>query len=200
MTVAQANFSLQLSAVVQLIDGFTGLPAFAPALFAVDGLPSHPLPKSQGFHAFTDLVDGMHRIEVVVGGFFPQACTVTVPPHNPLAESIVVCTLAPDPLYPYPAWISVIQGQVTDPLGTPLGDVAVGATYPSRSGASRHLQTRTDRVGAYDGRYALGLTGRPDPNALVTLSFDKAGYASQTRTLVISSAATHFVDVALAPE
>lgn len=200
MTVVHASFSLQLSAVVQLIDGFTGLPACAPAVFTVDDVASHPLPKSQGFHAFTDLADGPHRIEVMMDGFFPQACSVTVPPPAPLAEAIVVFTLAPNPLYPYPAWIPVIQGQVTGPLGTPLADVAVGAAYPSRSGASRRLETRTDRVGAYDGRYALGLTGRPDPKTLVTLSFDKPGYASQTSTVVISSAATHFVDVALAPE
>lgn len=199
MTAQNRPVEITLSAVVQLIDEFTGQPAEGvAALFTVDGCPWRPLAKPQAFYAFTGLALGTHAIEVAALGFFPQRCGVTVPPPAAMAEAIVTCALPPDPLYPYPAWIPLVRGRVCDEDGKALAGVAVTASYQNRNGAPRDAQTRTSGTGAYDGRYALPLGGRLGATASATLTFSKSGYADETRHLLISSAATQFMDVVLA--
>ena len=134
---------MKLSAVVQLIDGFSQAPAvgFQPR-FLLNQKPFMPLAKPQAFYAFSDLDDGDYRLTALAPQFFAQEVAFRVPLRLPLAAAIVPCCLAPSPLYPYPPGTTLIRGQVLQ-AGTrlPLAGVSVSANYLSLGGRQRSRAT-----------------------------------------------------------
>lgn len=188
---------MKLSAVVQLIDGFSQAPAvgFLPR-FLLNQKPFLPLAKPQAFYAFSDLDDGDYRLTALAPQFFAQEVAFQVPLRLPLAAAIVPCYLAPSPLYPYPPGTTLIRGQVLQ-AGTksPLAGVSVSASYPNWQGKPKSAATLSSDYGKYDGRYALALGGKLAPDTLVVLSFSKAGYASVEKQLLLQPATMQFVDI-----
>lgn len=156
-----------LSAVVQVIDGFSGAPVEGvPVRFTVDGRVVAPLAKPQGYFAFTRLADGAHAVEVEAQGFFPARLRVRVPPSAPLAEAVVDCPLDPTPLYPFPSWATLIRGRI----GGAAGQVRIQAQYRDRAGRAQGLATTTVAAGPWAGAYVLALAGRLAAETDVTLS------------------------------
>lgn len=205
------QIQVRLSGVVQLIDGYSRQPAEAvQARFRLDGRPCLPHAKPQAFYAFTGLKAGPHLVEVSAPGFFPGQTSLTapVPPDQPLADSIALCRLDPDPAYPYPTWATVIRGQVgagtADGAILPLSGATITAHYRSRGGKDRTITTRTAggpggvTIGsAYDGRYALALTGTLPSPTEVTLTFSAPNHADRSQTLRIDTMNTTVLDVVM---
>ncbi|KVH81813.1 hypothetical protein WL40_05030 [Burkholderia ubonensis] len=190
---------MKLSAVVQLIDGFSLAPAVGMRpRFLLDGKPCQAYAKPQAFYAFSGLDDGSYRLTTITLPFFEREVAFDVPLRLPLADAIAPCVLEPSPLYPFPPGTTLIRGQVRA-AGTraPLAGVAVEASYAGRRGDTRHAATRTSHFGHYDGRYALALGGRLDAETTVTLVFDKAGYARTATQRVIRPGTTQLVDIEL---
>ncbi|KAF0224684.1 MAG: hypothetical protein FD176_866 [Rhodospirillaceae bacterium] len=202
---------VRLSGVVQLIDGYSRQPAEgAGARFRLDGRPCLPHAKPQAFYAFTGLKPGPHLVEVSAPGFFPGQIGLTAPitTDQPLAEAIALCRLDPDPAYPYPAWATVIRGQVragtADGAILPLSGATIIARYRSRGGKDRTIATRTaggpgdSTIGsAYDGRYALALTGTLPGTTVVALTFSAPNHADRSETLRIDTMTTTVLDVVM---
>jgi hypothetical protein len=188
---------MKLSAVVQLIDGYSRAPAegIAPR-FLLNGKPCLPHAKPQGFYAFSELADGVYRLTALALPFFPQEVEFDVPLAQPLADAIVPCLLEPSPLYPYPAGTAVIRGQVRAALtGEPLAGVVVQANYRVARGEPRQAATRTSDYGRYDGRYALAPRPRLAPDTELTLTFSKSGYTTVSKQMTLEAATTRFVDI-----
>jgi hypothetical protein len=192
---------MKLSAVVQLIDGFSGRPAVGVlACFELDGHAYQPLAKAQAFYAFVDLADGTHHLKITCPGFFDSKATVNSmsgPLAAPLADEIVVCTLEPSPLYAYPSDTTLIRGRVIDGRNNkrPLAGVLVDGDYVGARGAT-NSETRTYGKGAYDGRYALALPGNfVGESVSVELRFVKEGYASVTWPVSLERGTVKFFDV-----
>jgi len=188
---------MKLSAVVQLIDGFSQAPAVGiEPRFLLDGKPCHPYAKPQAFFAFTELAEGKHRLTAIAPPFFPQDVALDVPLALPLADAIVPCRLDPGPLYPYPAGTTIVRGLVrATATNESVAGVGVEASYDNWRGEKRHAVTRTSDYGRYDGRYALALVGRLAPETDVTLTFSKTGYAGATAQIRVTTATTQFVDI-----
>lgn len=193
---------MKLSAVVQLMDSFSGQPiAGTPAHFELDKKVYMPLEKGQGFYAFADLADGAHHLKIACQGFFDGEATfpaMTFPLATPLADAIVVCELEPSPLYAYPSDMTLIRGRVLDKRNDekPLADVSVDGTYADERGETHHSNTRSYGKGAYDGRYALALPGRLAVGSVaVELHFAKEGYAPVIHPVSVARGTTKIVDV-----
>jgi len=188
---------MRLSAVVQLIDGFSRMPAVTvQPRFLLDGQPCRPQAKPQAFYAFSELDDGQYRLTAITLPFFEQDVMLDVPLRAPLADAIVSCVLEPNPLYPFPAGTTLVRGQVrAADTHAPLAGVAVDASYANWRGDARHAATRTSRFGHYDGRYALALAGRLAANTAVTLVFSQAGRASVEARLAMQPGTTQIVNI-----
>jgi hypothetical protein len=188
---------MKLSAVVQLIDDFTGFPAVGcKPRFALNQQPFKPLVKEQAFYAFSDLDDGAYQLTIVAPQFLLQQASFQVPLQLPLAQAIVACHLVPGPLYPYPAGTTLIRGQVLQATNQqPLAGVTVSAGYQNWRGQEKTATTLSADFGQYNGRFALALNGKLGPATAVALSFSKAGYASVEKQLQMAPATMQFVDI-----
>ncbi|ATF87454.1 MULTISPECIES: hypothetical protein [Burkholderia] len=190
---------MELSAVVQVIDGFSLAPleGLRPA-FTLNGQPCRPLDKRDGFYAFGGLPHGAYRLVAAAPPFFAQQVAFEVPLALPLAEAIVSCVLEPGPLYPFPPGTTLVRGQVlAAATRQPLAGVQVEARYASARGEARQAATRTAGLGRYDGRYALAPRGRLAPGTAVVLNFSKAGYASAQAELKLDPGAMQYLDIAM---
>ncbi|MFC5475554.1 carboxypeptidase regulatory-like domain-containing protein [Paraherbaspirillum soli] len=186
---------MKLSAVVQLIDGFSQAPAVGlRPKFLLNQQPYAPLAKPQAFYAFSDLEDGDYQLTISYPLFFERQIRFEVPLRLPLADAIVPCYLEPSPLYPYPAGTTLIRGQVLC-AAKPLAGVAIGANYQNWRGEPKSAATQSSDYGQYDGRYALALGGKLAAGTPVDVSFSKAGYATVEKRLLLEPAAMRFVDI-----
>ncbi|MFZ6765737.1 carboxypeptidase regulatory-like domain-containing protein [Undibacterium sp. Di26W] len=191
---------MKLSAVIELIDGFTGKPAVgAPVRFELDGIPCQAQAKGQAFYAFPNLTDGQHRLAIFSMDhiFFDQNIALDVPLATPLAEAIVACVLAPSPIYDFPAGTTLIRGKIIQggKAGSALAGVDVGAAYQNvRAGALR-ARTVSCAYGRYNGRYALALGGKLAAPTSVQLDFAKSGYADVQKKVALAPGAVLFVDI-----
>ncbi len=188
---------MKLSAVVQLIDGFSHAPAEGiEPRFLLNGKPCLPHAKPQSFYAFSELADGDYRLTALALPFFPREVEFKVPLAQPLADAIVPCLLEPSPLYPYPPGTPVIRGQVrAAATGEPLAGVAVEADYRIARGEPRRVTTLTSDYGRYNGRYALAPRSRVAPDTELTLTFSKPGYTTVSRQMTLEAATARFVDI-----
>lgn len=200
-----------LSAVIQLIDGFSRQPAVgACASFRLDGHPVQPQAKPQAFYAFVHLDAGPYRLEVSSPGFFRQEVHLQVSAglllQQSLADAIVPCTLLPDALYPYPQGTTLLRGQVLAALDRQaLPDIQVCAAYQDARGRARTRQTVTHGAGSgsgkprnpYLGRYALPLPGRLAVDTAVVLTFSRAGQPAVQRRVTIGPGTTQLQDIEL---
>lgn len=190
---------VQLSAVLQLLDGVTHQPALnAQPVFLLNGKPVPALAKANAFYVLKNLDPGQYQLQIVLreANYFAQSLSLQVPPAANLAESIVVVELQPSPLYPYPASATMIRGQVlTVPSQTPLAGVSIRATYQSARGKQRTAQTATADFGRYGGRFALLLAGNLNEMTAVQLVFEKKGYRSVSREVQVARAALACVNV-----
>lgn len=191
---------MRLSAVIQLVDGFSKLPASgARVRFLLDGKPYAPHPKAQAFYAFADLDDGAHQLDIISTDhrFFDRQITLQVPLSGPLADGIVACVLAPSPVYDYPAGSTVIRGRIAQ-AGMPqqaLAGVAVAASYHSARARALSESTVSFGYGRFDGRYALALRGKLAAPTTVDLDFSKSGYAQVHRQVTLTPGALLCVDI-----
>jgi len=190
--------------VVQLVDGYSGLPAVgASPQFALDLQRCRPLAKPQAFYAFVGLTSGSHKLAITEKAFFAQEIALQVPMAKPLAEGIVPCTLLPNPLYPYPLGITLVRGRVMGPAAAakspvPLSGVQVSAGYTTSRGRALTAETWTFDRGAYDGRYAMALRGKLASPTEVTLDFRAPSGARQQKKVSIEPGVTSIVDAELA--
>lgn len=179
---------MELSAVVQVIDGFSHAPlaGLRPA-FTLNGAPCRPFDKADGFYAFSALPRGAYRLVASAPPFFPSQVEFEVPPRPPLADAIVSCVLEPSPLYPFPPGTTLLRGQVLAKRGgQPI------------AGEPRTASTETSAHGRYDGRYALAVRGRLDAaGTVVTLNFVKAGYPDVARQLTLAPGTTQYLDITM---
>jgi hypothetical protein len=189
---------MKLSAVVQLMDGFSGQPALGvQTRFTLDERPFEPLEKGQGFYAFADLEDGEHCLKITCRGFLDNETkfsALSFPLKTSLAESIIVCELEPSPAYPYPTGMTLVRGRVLGGAeeGKPLADVIVEGTFADERGKTCHCRTRSYGV----GRYALALRGRLPVGAIqVELRFAKEGYTLVTQPVSVPCGTTKVVDI-----
>ncbi|WP_211463564.1 peptidase associated/transthyretin-like domain-containing protein [Collimonas silvisoli] len=191
---------MKLSAVVQLIDGFSLQPAVGVAVrFLLNDKPYLPLSKAQAFYAFSDLDDGAYQLTILCENhvFFDQRIALQVPLREPLADAIIACTLAPSPLYPYPEGTTLIRGQIfqVDAQRRPVPGVDVAASYQNVRARPKRQTTRSSDYGRYDGRYALALTGKLAAHTAVDLNFSKAGFANVRKQLSVQPGTTQCVDI-----
>jgi 5-hydroxyisourate hydrolase-like protein (transthyretin family) len=191
----------ELSAVVQLIDGFNRQPAVGAApIFLLDSKVCRPLLKPQAFYAFSDLEKGEYQLSIENEIFFSQQIVLNVPMALPLAEGIIPCTLQPNPLYPYPIGSTVLRGLIRQTgNGQPLAGVTVVADYRNKQDKALQQQTLSFNRGNYNGRYAVALRGKLAATTEVTLHFSKTGYADVSMQCSIASGAIQFVDIQMQP-
>jgi hypothetical protein len=186
------------AAIVQVIDGFSGMPVTAmPVQFELKCAPQaasggsewqhalcSPVMKGAGFYVLPGLNRTMdYRVTISCKGFFDnEAALCPIPSERPLVDDILVCELEPSPIYSYPAGTTLIRGQVIGPHQrdkkiSPIAGVTVDACYIDRLGKSRHSYTHSYHKGAYHGRFALV----PPAEGTIELTFTKAGYATVIR-------------------
>ncbi|WP_186224254.1 carboxypeptidase regulatory-like domain-containing protein [Burkholderia gladioli] len=191
---------MELSAVVQVIDGFSHAPlaGLRPA-FTLNGAPCRPFDKADGFYAFSALPRGAYRLVASAPPFFPSQVEFEVPPRPPLADAIVSCVLEPSPLYPFPPGTTLLRGQVLAKRGgQPIAGVRLAARYATARGEPRTASTETSAHGRYDGRYALAVRGRLDAaGTVVTLNFVKAGYPDVARQLTLAPGTMQYLDITM---
>lgn len=189
---------VELSAVVQLIDGVTGQPAEGvAATFTLDDVPAHPFAKPQAFYAFADLASGRYRLGIRTSVFLPFTTSVTVPMALPLADGILPCTLEPAPFYPYEDWQTLIRGRVSRQR-KPVAGATVTASRTGRGGRTVTRSTRTWTGGVYDGRYALALGAPAEAGSDVTLTVTAPDGSRHERPIRITPRTTTVVDIDLA--
>jgi hypothetical protein len=188
---------MRLSAVIQLIDAFSGLPAVGrKPQFVLNGHAVLPLSKPQAFYAFSDLVPGEQHLQIADALFFSEQLAFSVPLTLPLAQAIIVCSLQPNPRYPYPDGATMLRGLIRQAgSGQPLADVLVSADYQTRQRKAVKRQTRSFDQGRYQGRYALALRGNGATDGAVSLVISKTGYASVEKHLQVAPGTTTFVDI-----
>ncbi|MBR7632652.1 carboxypeptidase-like regulatory domain-containing protein [Janthinobacterium lividum] len=189
---------MKLSAVIQLIDGFSMAPAVgARAHFLLNDKPIVPQDKAQAFYAFAGLDDGSYRLDVLSADhrYFDQQLTFEVPLKDPLADAIVACVLAPSPLYPYPEGTTLIRGKIVDAAAQPLAQVAISAGYQGARARAQAVAGESSGYGRYAGRYALALRGKLDEPTTVALGFSKAGHAKVSRQVSVQPGSMLFLDI-----
>lgn len=198
----------QLSAVVQLL--YAGQPVdYAKFAFLLDGKPFVPLAKAQAFYAFSNLDNGKHLLDVIsVDHFFQDqqlsfsvplavnsAANSTTNSAATLAQSIIVCTLEPSVLYPYPETSSLIRGKVSLADGKPLAGVKIKASYQTTRAQSKQVSTCSANFARYNGRYALALQGQLPPQVAVTLEYERQGYTTVKKQIQMQSGSMQLVDI-----
>ncbi|MBI3284925.1 MAG: carboxypeptidase regulatory-like domain-containing protein [Burkholderiales bacterium] len=191
---------MKLSAVIQLIDGFSLQPAVAAEVsFRLNGRPYFPLSKASAFYAFSDLDDGTYQLEILCADhvYFDQSMQLQVPLREPLAASILTCLLTPSPLYAYPVGTTLIFGHIVQSGAQrqALSDVDVTATYQTARAKVKNQNARSFDRGRYDGSYALVLSGRLAPETAVDLSFKKNGMTSVQKQIKMKSGTRQCVDI-----
>lgn len=181
---------IKLSAVVQLIDGFTGQPAEALAVsFLLDGKPVAAQAKQQAFYAFPDLDDGQYRLKIICRKpwFLDQEVKLQVPLSEPLVDAITVVTMLPGPAYPYPPGTTLIAGQVVAARQQPVPGVDVMANYQTARANAKTASTRSFGGGRHAGCFTLALRGNLAPQSAVVLSFSKSGLKSVQKNVTVQS-------------
>ncbi len=177
-----------LSAALKLSDGFTGGALISQPVFVLDGEERKAYKHSaSGFWTLTGLAKGAYRLKLQARYYFPKTLVIAVVPGDKVEDPIYRITLQPRPDYPYPPG-SMLRGLVTtaskDKLKegeqVPLGRVKITATYWSiepnlKKGETLTINTLSDNLGRYNGRYALFLEN-PNPKKEVSLTFKKADY------------------------
>jgi hypothetical protein len=140
----------------------------------------------RGEYLFVDLdVDGSERTVVVAGDdrYLPERTPVVLADLDPLAP-VVEPTLLPSPAYPFPAWMTLVRGQVAAPSGDPVADAGVtlsGGTVPGRTDARGEFVVPLPDVGLtdvidQDGSRILAPDGDP---LVATASHPTHGTASE---------------------
>ncbi len=191
---------MKLSAVIQLLDGYSKQPVTNVALlFLLNGKPCQPLCKASAFYAFHDLDGGDYRLSIVSIDhiYFDQEIRFQVPLRLPLAQAIEVVYLAPSPLYSYPDGTTLIYGKVmqTGLKKNPLAGVNVTATYNTVRSKGKSNTTLSFDFNRYAGLYLLALAGQLPEIADVNLSFSKAGMTTVQKQIRVQPGTLQCVDI-----
>lgn len=189
---------IKLSAVVQLIDGFTGRPVVALTVsFLLNGKPVAAQEKQQAFYAFSDLDDGQYSLKIICHKslFLDQEVKLQVPLSEPLVDAIMVVTMLPGPAYPYPPGTTLIAGQVVAARQQPLPGVEVMANYQTARANAKTTSTLSFWEGRHAGCFTLALLGNLAPQSAVKLSFSKPGLKSVQKNVTVQSGTMQCVHV-----
>ncbi len=189
---------ITLSAVVQLIDGFTGQAASALTVqFLLDGKPVQAQAKQQAFYAFPDLEDGSYLLTILCQNawFLDQEVRLQVPLSEPLADAIVVVNLEPGPAYPYPPGTTLIAGQVLASGQKPVVGAVVMASYQTLRAQAKTATVHTFGSGRQAGCYTLALKGKLPAQSTVALSVSKGGLKSVQKSITVQSGVMQCVNV-----
>lgn len=191
--------TINLSAVVHLIDGFRGKPLVGGApRFTIAGRPWVPQIKPQAFYAFCGLEAGAHTIDIAVDGFMPAQVLVTVPMTGSVADGVRVCRLEPDSLYPYPTGTTVLRGRVAAAPGkTPLAGVAVGVRYRTARGKELEIATRTSGRADQIGYWAVALKGGLVAAPVATVRCEGLGHPACEKQVDVLPYRSKFLDISL---
>jgi hypothetical protein len=188
---------IKLNTVIQLIDGFSGLPAIGLSpRFLVNQKPYSPLAKPEAFYDFSELEAGNYQLLITDREFFSQQITVRIPIPSRLADGIIPCRLQPNPLYSYPADTTLVRGLVElKHTGLSLPGVTVQARYLDWRGNLKNDCTYSFDEENHEGRYALALSGKLVAETEVELSFSKLGHKPVQRHILIRPGTTRFIDI-----
>ncbi|MCC6464080.1 MAG: carboxypeptidase regulatory-like domain-containing protein, partial [Planctomycetes bacterium] len=130
---------------------------------------------NDGGFIFDQPTPGEYRVQVTRDGYTPRILNNVTPPRE------LEVQLAPG---------TVISGTVTSADGSPLQDALVNCDFVSEPHQFWHTETRTDETGFY----SVKCQPESQHNEITARA---AGFASQTRRLVVSGASG--VDFALSP-
>ena len=136
MTITERALS-RVSLAVRLLDDFSGRPSLVGAtrVFII-GSGRTAVQKSGGYYVFMDLANTNVTIRIENPHYFPAEAAIDIAaldPRNP----VVVRTMKPGDLYPFPTGTTLVRGVIRNPADHPVQGAHVsvtGAVVASESG------------------------------------------------------------------